>query len=85
MNSVVCLSIYQADKDEKGISMAHIEELELSAHRSDMIKDVNNLIEKYRTIFEWDVPDIDENLADTLILNEVRKALDDVQNRLLKK
>ncbi|WP_299202432.1 hypothetical protein [uncultured Amphritea sp.] len=65
--------------------MAHIEELELSAHRSDIIKDVKALIEKYRTIFEWDVPDIDEKLADKLILNEVRQALDDVQQELLAK
>ena len=62
--------------------MAHIEELELSAHRSDIIKDVNDLIEKYRTIFEWDVPDIDEDLTNTLIINEVRKALDDIQKEL---
>ncbi len=63
--------------------MAHVEELELSAHRSDIIKDVKDLIEKYRTIFEWDVPDIDERLADRLILNEVRLALDEVQKELL--
>ncbi len=63
--------------------MAHVEELELSAHRSDIIKDVKDLIEKYRTIFEWDVPDIDERLADRLILNEVRQALDEVQKELL--
>lgn len=65
--------------------MAQIEELELAAHRSDIIKDVNDLIEKYRTIFEWDVPDIDERLTNTLILNEVRKALDDIQNKLLER
>jgi hypothetical protein len=62
--------------------MAQIEQLELSAHRNDIIKDVNDLVEKYRTIFEWDVPDIDESLANTLILNEVRKALDDIQHEL---
>ena len=62
--------------------MAQIEELELSAHRNDSIKDVNNLVEKYRTIFEWDVPDIDEGLVNTLILDEVRKALDDIQHEL---
>jgi hypothetical protein len=65
--------------------MEHIENLELSAHRSDIISDVNDLIEKYRAIFEWDVPDIDENLTNTLILNEVRKALDDIQKELLEK
>jgi hypothetical protein len=65
--------------------MAHIEQVELSAHRNDIIKDVNNLIEKYRAIFEWDVPDVDENLTNRLILNEVRKALDDIQNNFFNK
>jgi hypothetical protein len=60
--------------------MTEIEKLELVAHRSDIIEDVNNLIEKYRAIFGWDVPDIDENLANKLILNEVRQALDDIEN-----
>jgi hypothetical protein len=60
--------------------MTEIEKLELVAHRSDIIEDVNNLIEKYRAIFGWDVPDIDENLANRLILNEVRQALDDIEN-----
>ncbi|UCX04563.1 hypothetical protein [Shewanella glacialimarina] len=60
--------------------MAEIEKVELAAHRSDIIEDVNNLIEKYRAIFGWDVPDIDENLANRLILNEVRQAIDDIQN-----
>ncbi|MEI8614147.1 hypothetical protein P4S54_10875 [Shewanella sp. PP-He15 brown] len=57
-----------------------IEKFELAAHRCDIIEDVNNLIEKYRAIFGWDVSDIDENLANRLILNEVRLALDNIQN-----
>jgi len=61
--------------------MTDIEKLELAAYRNDIIEDVNNLIEKYRAIFGWDVPDIDENVANRLILNEVRQALDDIQNK----
>ncbi|MBH0046846.1 MULTISPECIES: hypothetical protein [unclassified Pseudoalteromonas] len=60
--------------------MAKIERLELAAHRNDIIEDVSNLIEKYRTIFGWDVPDIDEKLAKNLIVNEVRQALDNINN-----
>ena len=60
--------------------MTDIEKLELAAHRRDIIEDVNNLIEKYRAIFGWDVPDIDEKVANRLILDEVRQALDDIQN-----
>jgi hypothetical protein len=33
------------------------------------------LVEKYRAIFDWDVPDIDQNAADKLILVEVRKII----------
>ncbi|GAA58972.1 hypothetical protein P20652_0831 [Pseudoalteromonas sp. BSi20652] len=60
--------------------MAKIEKLELAAHRNDIIEDVSNLIEKYRTIFGWDVPDIDEKLAKNLIVDEVRQALDNINN-----
>jgi hypothetical protein len=63
--------------------MARIEQIELEAHRDDIIADVKGLVEKYRAIFDWDVPDIDQNVADRLILNEVRKALDAIDAGLL--
>lgn len=63
--------------------MAKIEQAELEAHRNEIIADVKNLVEKYRSIFDWDVPDIDQNVADRMILIEVRKALDDVEKKLL--
>lgn len=63
--------------------MAKIEELELEGHRSEIIADVKNLAEKYRAIFDWDVPEIDQNLADKLILGEIRKALDGLEKELL--
>ena len=63
--------------------MEKIEQMELDAHRHQIIADVEKLVEKYRTIFDWDVPEIDQNLADKLILAEIRKALDDVERKLL--
>jgi len=65
------------------IEVARIEELELEGHRADIIADVKELVEKYRKIFDWDVPDIDQSSADKLILSEVRKALVDLENELL--
>ncbi len=59
--------------------MAKIEQLELDAHRSQIIADVKSLVEKYRAIFDWDVPEIDQNVADRLILAAIRKALDDLE------
>ena len=61
-----------------------IEQLESEGHRSGIIVDVKKLVEKYRKIFDWDVPDIDQGVADRLILAEVRKALDDIENELLR-
>jgi hypothetical protein len=63
--------------------MAKIEQLELEAHRSQVIKDVKKLVEKYRAIFDWDVPDIDQGYADKLILVEIRQALDGIEKQLL--
>jgi hypothetical protein len=63
--------------------MKKIEQLELEGHRNEIIADVERLVEKYRAIFDWDVPEVDQNLADKLILTEVRKALDDIEKELL--
>ena len=41
-------------------------------------KDMRGLLEKYRTIFGWDIPEIDQIGADKLILAAMHKALDDL-------
>ena len=63
--------------------MNKIEEIELDAHRSQIIADMKNLVEKYRAIFGWDIPDIDQNAADKLILAAIRKELDGIEKKLL--
>jgi hypothetical protein len=63
--------------------VGEIEQRELDGHRAEIIADVAKLVEKYRAIFDWDVPDIDQYAADKLILVEMRKALDDVEKTLL--
>jgi hypothetical protein len=55
-----------------------MEQLEMDAHRKDLIKDMHHLLEKYRTIFGWDIPEIDEQGADNLILAAMHKALNDI-------
>jgi hypothetical protein len=42
------------------------------------------LVEKYRGIFDWDVPDIDQAAADKLILMEARKAIGELEHELLR-
>ncbi len=59
--------------------MAKMEKLEMDAHRAQLISDVKHLVEKYRSIFEWDVPEVNEGLSDRMILKEVRQALDGIE------
>jgi hypothetical protein len=59
--------------------MGKMEQLELDAHRSEIDADMRSLVEKYRRVFGWDIPEIDQQAADKLILAAMRKALDDIQ------
>ena len=63
--------------------LVKLEQKELEGHRGAIIADVEKLVERYRAIFDWDVPEIDQGLADGLILTEMRKALDDIEKKLL--
>lgn len=58
--------------------MAQIEEIEMDAHRAQLKSDVRDLVDKYRAIFGWDVPEIDEALSDRLIVKALRQALDEL-------
>lgn len=61
--------------------MGKMEQLELEAHRSEIDADMRSLVEKYRRVFGWDIPEIDQQAADMLILAAMRKALDDIQTQ----
>ncbi|MEO8037357.1 MAG: hypothetical protein ABI794_01230 [Betaproteobacteria bacterium] len=62
--------------------MTTMEQRELDAHSVQLNADVAALVEKYRSIFEWDVPDIDQVLSDRLIIAAMRTALDTVEKTL---
>ncbi len=63
--------------------MPKMEQIELAAHRNQIIADVNALVDKYRAIFDWDIPEIDQRTADRLIVQEISLALDHIQQQLL--
>jgi hypothetical protein len=44
---------------------------------------MKSLVEKYRAIFNLDVPELDENVADKLILVEIHNALKHIEKELL--
>lgn len=58
--------------------MSQIEEIEMDAHRAQLNSDVRGLVDKYRAIFGWDVPEVDEALSIRLIVKALRQALDDI-------
>lgn len=62
--------------------MAKMEQLELDAHRAQLAHDVEALVEKYRAIFGWDVPEINEGDADRLIFEAVRQKLNHMEKAL---
>ena len=55
--------------------MEAVEQLEMEARRAQLTGDMKALLEKYRAIFDWDVPGVDEALSDRLILQAMRQAL----------
>ncbi len=58
--------------------MKKMEQLEMDAYRNEIVADMSELVEKYRRIFGWDIPEIDQPAADKLILAAMHKALDDI-------
>jgi hypothetical protein len=62
--------------------MEKMEQLELDAHRAEIVKDMRHLVEKYRAIFDWDIPEINQVMADKLIVAAMHVALDDIAEKL---
>ena len=63
--------------------MAQMEQLEMDAHRGQLVADVQALVERYRSIFEWDIPEIDQARSDRLILQAMRDALDGIEKAMI--
>jgi hypothetical protein len=60
-----------------------LEQFEIEARRGEIVRDVRHLVEKYRAVFDWDVPDIDQAAADRLILTAVATAVHAPKDELL--
>jgi hypothetical protein len=58
-----------------------MEQLELDAYRNEIVSDMEGLVEKYRAIFDWDIPEVDEVAADKLILAAMHAALDGITQK----
>jgi hypothetical protein len=52
----------------------------MDAQSAQLTADTKAMVEKCRSIFDWDAPDVDEALSDRLILRARGRALDGVVN-----
>lgn len=55
--------------------MSNMEQLGLNAQRSELVADMRSLIEKYRRIFDWDIPEIDQRATAKLSLASIQYSL----------
>ena len=60
--------------------MSQMQEIEINRYHGRIVKDLHHLIERYREIMAWDVPENDPIEADRLIFNAVHVALSEIEN-----
>jgi hypothetical protein len=61
--------------------MKKMEQLEMDAYREELVADIRHLVRKYRRIFDWDIPEVDQPAADKLILEAMQTALKDIAEK----
>jgi len=60
--------------------MSDMQEIEISRYHKRIVKDMRHLIERYREIMAWDIPENDPVEADRLIFKAVHEALAEVES-----
>lgn len=60
--------------------MKSMQKIEIEKYHGDIVEDVAALVEKYRKVMDWDIPENDEELADKLIFEAIQQALDKVKS-----
>lgn len=60
-----------------------MEQIEMDKYRNDITSDIRKVLEKYRAIFGWDIPEINQNFSDKIIIMEMHNALHDIEKQLL--
>jgi len=65
--------------------MSQMQEIEIKRYHDRIVKDMRHLIERYREIMAWDVPENDPVEADKLIFKAVHAALTKIENEAVLK
>ncbi len=56
--------------------MSESQKIEIQRYHKELVKDVASLVDKYRRIMEWDIPESNESEGDKLIFKAIQDALD---------
>ncbi len=59
--------------------MSEMQEIEINRYYNRIVKDMSHLIERYREIMAWDVPENDPVEADRLIFKAIHGALKELE------
>ncbi len=59
--------------------MTNLQQFEIEKYHDEIIDDVKSMVEKYRKIMDWEIPENDEQQADRLILSAIQNALDNIK------
>lgn len=59
--------------------MSQMQQIEIDRYHKRIVKDMNHLIERYREIMAWDIPENNPVEADRLIFKAVHEALDEIE------
>ncbi|MGV6852851.1 MAG: hypothetical protein ACWA5R_11835 [bacterium] len=55
--------------------MTSMQEIEIQRYQHKLVGDLESLLDKYRRIMEWDIPEGDEKAGDKLIIEALQQAL----------
>lgn len=59
--------------------MTNLQQFEIEKYHDEIVDDVKSMVEKYRKIMDWEIPENDEQQADRVILSAIQNALDNIK------
>ncbi|MGI2104059.1 hypothetical protein ACRN9A_02690 [Shewanella frigidimarina] len=64
--------------------MSDIQNIEIERYHDQITEDVRQVVERYREIMAWDVPDNDTVEADRLIFQAIHAAVVEIESNSIK-
>lgn len=59
--------------------MGESEQIEIARYHREIVEDLRHMLKKYVRIMEWDVPEVDEQVARALVMQALKDSLVEVE------